>query len=651
MCSAALACLTAPPVFAVNVAQNLIVSANPMDNTPDVVSTGDVRAFVQSGSTMFAGGQFSQVRNHSGGTTYTRNNLFAFDVNTGAVNTSFTASTDGLVHDLILAPDGIGVLVGGEFHQVNGVARVALAEVNRTNGATVATFRPPLLDGRIFSMRLAGGKLYIGGSFKHVNGLAIPYLARLNPTTGAVDTAFHADFTGLNNPANPGFNVVYKLDISPNGQRLVAIGNFMQVNGADRPQIALFDVTGAAATLVNWETNRFRQPCSEAFQTYMRDVDFAPDGGYFVVVTSGGGYNGDQSVGCDSATRWETGATGSGLQPTWVDFTGNDTMSAVAVTGTVVYTGGHNRWVNNPYGNDDAGPGAIYRPGLSALDPVTGVPFDWNPTRAPGVGVFDMVSTSTGLWVGHDTDYVGHEYHHKLAFFPLTGGKPVPAVTTGSLPGDVYRLSSGTPSSESIGTCGSIGTPTSADTVARRHVDPAAHPVASPDVAVAPQGRAWSQIRAAVMLSNTVYTAWRNGNFCAQSFNGTTFGAATKINLYNNTFGEEIPSLGGMFFVGNRMYYTRDDQNGLFYRYFVPESAIFGATSFQASDNLVDLNFSKVADMMLSGNKLYYVTRTDGLLRQINWNGKAPVAGTAIPLSGPTIDGEPWNSPGLFLHA
>jgi hypothetical protein len=643
--------IAASPTFAFDAAQNQLVSANPADNTPDVTSTGSVRNLAQTGNTVVAGGNFTQVKNHGGTTTYNRHNLFSFDAATGALNPSFAPNLDGLVQALVISPDGADVIAGGEFHHVNGTTSIALVEVRLSDGSIVPTFKVPTLDGSIFTMKLVGARLLIGGYFTHVGGKAIDHLAALNATTGAVDPTFTAHFTGVNNPNNRGSTVVYKMDVSPNGQRLVTIGNFMQVNGSSRPQIAMFDLTKSSPALVNWATNRYSRPCSNSYQTYLRDVDFSPNGAYFVVVTTGGSYNGDQTVGCDNASRWETGATGSGLQPTWTDFTGNDALTSVAVTGTAVYTGGHNRWMNNAYGSDSAGPGAVARPGLSALDPLTGVPFDWSPARTLGTGVYDLLATSAGLWIGDDTDYVGHEYHYKLAFFPLTGGEAIPAANTGGLPGSVYQLSAGTPSLESVGTCGSTTSPSRADTVSKRQLNPAAHPVTSAATSVVTQGVGWSQVTASVMVSNTVYTAWRNGDFCAATFNGSTFSAPQPVNLYGNKFGGELSSLGGMFFTGDRIYYTRVGGNGLFYRYFVPESAIVGAVEYTATNNLVDLNFSRVGGMVLNGNKLYYVTRNDGILHQINWNGTMPVVGTALPVSGPLIDGVNWTAPGLFLYA
>ena len=60
-------------------------------------------------------------------------------------------------------------------------------------------------------------------------------------------------------------------------------------------------------------------------------------------------------------------------------------------------------------------------PGISALDPRTGVPLAWNPGRNPrGVGAEALLATTTGLYVGMDT--------------PLHRQPPVPAARPGVLP-------------------------------------------------------------------------------------------------------------------------------------------------------------------------------------------------------------------------
>ena len=98
-----------------------------------------------------------------------------------------------------------------------------------------------------------------------------------------------------------------------------------------------------------------------------RGVDFSPDGSYFVVVTSGGP-NGTVGL-CDAAARFETANVSATAAPTWINWTGGDSLYSVAATGAAVYVGGHQRWLDNPFGQNSAGPGAVSRPGIGAIDP------------------------------------------------------------------------------------------------------------------------------------------------------------------------------------------------------------------------------------------------------------------------------------------
>ncbi len=133
---------------------------------------------------------------------------------------------------------------------------------------------------------------------------------------------------------------------------------------------------------------------------------------------------------------------------------------------SAIYVGGHQRWWNNPASADNAGPGSVERTGIGALDPVNGLPLAWNPGRERGQGVFDMLATTEGLFIGSDTDRVNGEFHGRLAFFPLAvDGQgevpqpqapdlPVNAYTLGSLPSDngsvIARVNAGGPAIPSI---------------------------------------------------------------------------------------------------------------------------------------------------------------------------------------------------------
>lgn len=434
LCAAvALASMTVP-AHAVNIAHDQVVTADPADWTP-WVNNGRVYALVQIGSTMYVGGTFTDVQTPNGSTA-SRHFLFAFDATTGAISKSFKPALDGAVN--ALATDGTSLFVGGSFTTVNGASRTGLVALD-PGGATVSGFGASVTAGtEVDDLVVANGALYVAGAFTQISGAAHSGLAAVDPTSGAVVPGVAVDFAGLH---NGGVSHVAKIDVSPDGGTLVAIGNFTTAGGQPREQIAMLDLTAGTATLSSWSTQRFVMQCASRFDTYIRDVDIDPTGTYVAVVTTGAFYGGvNANTMCDSASRWELGRTGSNQQPTWIDYAGGDTMWSVAATGAAIYTGGHYRWYNNPFAGDRAGPGTIKRRAIAALDPINGMPLAWNPGRSPGQGVFIMISTADGLWVGDDTNMIGGEYHPRLAFFPLAGGSTVAVATTATLPGDLYSL-------------------------------------------------------------------------------------------------------------------------------------------------------------------------------------------------------------------
>jgi Malectin domain/Domain of unknown function (DUF5122) beta-propeller len=426
--------LALPAARAVNVPHDRVVSADPADWTP-WVNNGRVYALVKMGNTMYVGGTFTQVQAPNG-STFVRRYLFAFDLTTGAISKTFKPTLDGDVN--ALATDGSSLFVGGAFTTVNGNTRRGLVALD-TDGSTVAGFGASITSGsEVDDLAVANGAVYVAGAFTQVSGTAHSGLAAVDADTGAVLPGVSVNFTGLH---NNGVSHVAKIDVSPDGSTLVAGGNFTTVGGQAREQVAMLDLTPTTATLSSWSTQRFVMQCSGRFDTYVRDLDIDPTGTYVVIGTTGafnGGYYANTL--CDTVTRWELGRTGSGQQPTWADYAGGDTTWSVTATGAAVYAGGHFRWFNNPYQGDQVGPGTIKRRGIAALDPINGMPLSWNPGRSPGEGVFIMISTADGLWVGDDTNQIGGEYHPRLAFFPVAGGSTVPVETAATLPGDLYSL-------------------------------------------------------------------------------------------------------------------------------------------------------------------------------------------------------------------
>jgi hypothetical protein len=405
--SAAVAC--AHPAAA-DPAQPTVVSANPVDFTPHVLD-GTVWTMAVVGDTVVVGGAFTRVADSSRRSTYARRNIFAFGLRDGAIR-SFAPAVDGAVYALTPGAGGT-VYAGGGFKTVNGAAQRGLARFTM-NGQRVGAFGASINWGDVRALTARGAYLYAAGTFSAVNGVNRAALTRLNANTGAVDGGFDARLTA------PGLSRtrVEHFDISPDGRRLVAIGALLKSGGHDRTQLAVFDIAGPAAVLTDWYTDAYKPTCLNGFDTYLRQVKYSPDGSYFVVAATGRASAPDKL--CDSAARFEAGGSGR-HNPTWVQRTGGDSLYAVAVTGSAVYLGGHQRYFDNPYGTDSKGPGpgAVARPGIGAVSPSTGRALSWNPTRARGVGVRVFVALPQGLLVGSDTDELGHEYHGRVGMFPL----------------------------------------------------------------------------------------------------------------------------------------------------------------------------------------------------------------------------------------
>lgn len=381
------------------------VSADPAGFTPDV-NDGAVQKVLQVGDILYAGGYFTSVTK---GTTVARQNLFSFNATTGAVH-AFAPKTDGTVS--ALASDGRSLYVGGEFTRVNGVARRGLAKLDLTTGAVDPNF-DAMLDGRVRDAVFVGGRLIIGGTFAK-------RLQAVDPATGA-DTGYIDLGVSGSTAADAGPTKVQSFAVDPTGTRLVAVGNFTTVSGQPRWRAFMVDLGADSATLDAWRYPPLELSCVTDRNDYMRDVDFSPDGGYFVMVSTGWLAPADQ-VGtaiCDAAARFETSIPNP-TRPTWINYTGGDTLHSVVVTGAAVYVQGHPRWLNNPQVNGTAGPGPVVpRRGIAAIDPSTGLASSWNPGKTRGIGGMDLYATPQGLWVASDTEQIGGETHKRIAFFPL----------------------------------------------------------------------------------------------------------------------------------------------------------------------------------------------------------------------------------------
>ncbi len=608
-------------VTATEMTQTVIVNPDPVNNTPHVMN-GRVLQFARIGNTIYVAGSFTRVQRSSGGPVLDRTNVFAFDVNTGAISTTWTPRVDGEVNSLQVMPNGSGVFLGGTFRNVGGVASRGVAKVHPTTGARIAAFSAPT-NGNVAALALNGTRLFVGGRFSTIKGVPRSRLAAVNTTTGAVDSGFNVPIT---DPYTSGTAVdVAKMDVTPSGDRMVIVGNFRTVGGQTRVQLAQIDLTANA--VASWRTDDMDVGrCASVFYLYPRDVQYSPDGSYFAMVTTGAGYF-PQTL-CDTTTRWETYEAGPGRHPTWIDYSGGDTLYGVAITGAAIYVGGHQRWMNNAAVGDVAAEGAVAREGIAALDPVSGRPFSWNPGRARGVGVFDMLAVPRGLLVGSDTQRLGGETHRRLGLFPIAGGR-VPVVGQASvLPGDLYTLAA----SESM----------------LRFDDFNGGPPDTTPTPVNTPGTNWSTASGAFTLNGRVYAGFQNGNLLSWAFDGAALTDQRNVLAQGNyVLGEDwisFSSMTGMYWKDGRLYYTQQGEDELFYRFFSADSGLIGSVEHVADPN----GWSGVDGMTEAGNFVFYVSE-DGSLHRVADDARGVPFGPDTVIGGPGIDGRDYGNDGMFV--
>ncbi|MFY1701578.1 MULTISPECIES: hypothetical protein [Micromonospora] len=629
--------LTAPAAASAAVvpapAPATLVSANPADHTPHA-RDGETRAFAQVGDMVYVGGSFTQIRLTATATWTTQRYLFAYHRGTGAISTTFLPVLDGAVNTLIAGPGGT-VIVGGAFKTVNGIARRNLVALDPTTGAIIDSWVGRSDGGNVRDLVLHGNDLYVAGAFNWLNGTAHTGLARLNATTGAIDPTFNVNATVGRHETN---SYVWAIDVSPDGNTLVVGGNFTLLNDLPRNQIALVDLTGTPS-VIDWSSEKFVAGCGSpsTFVHYVQDVRFGADGSWFVVGTNGG--SGWPSAYCDALVRFETAARGTGQVATWVNFTGNDTITSVEVADGVIYLGGHFRWLNNPNASDVAGNGAIDRLGIGAVNPATGMPLNWNPRRTAsslptgasswGSSVPVIWRGTDGIYFGHNSDGMGNEYHGRLGMFPLAGGRTV------------------TPKNPQPAGSGNLHLRTANGELAKVPFDGTtlgtATVVSQPNWTNA--GATW-QVDDRIYWARTVTGAPSGSRIDISLYNGTAIGASWEASGYNDWF--NAANLTGAFYLDGQLYYTRTGANALYHRYFEIDGNYLGATEF--STPTTGMTWSAVRGMAWVDGRIVY-GHTDGTLRAVPFDPTAApvVTGTAATVLAAPSPGLTWSQSAMFF--
>lgn len=610
--------------------QDVIVSPTPETKHPRVID-GRIYAIADQGSDVVVGGTFTTIRNSKGGSpNLTQAKLFKFNTTTGLIDTSFNPVIDGNVEAVTYTADGQGILIAGTFTTVDGQKAVRIAKLhldgtldtsfNATAGTTVKDFA------------LVGDRLILGGEFGRINGNLVRGLAAIDPDTGAYDASFNLPIADSRDAYAP---YVQELDVSADGRWLVIGGNFGRVGGAVRHQVAVIDLAGASPTVANWATDRYVGQCASVYNdTYIRGLDISPDSSFFVVDTTGA-FRGNTTL-CDTAARWELPptATGGSLQPTWVNHTGGDTLWAVEVTESAVYTGGHQRWMNNPHpspGGDNDGPGAVSRPGIAALDPFSGVPLSWNPGRDRGRGVEALNATDDYLMVGSDTTTFAGQLRQRLALLPVTGGTVNPAPQDIALPVKLFY--------------------TTGDSVTSRSFNGQNLGAATTFSGPSQDGINWTGNRDGFVQHGRLSYFGPSQAFYSRSFDGTTVGSTatnlstsvgyvdTTHNLtpYDQPYG--VAETRTAAFKDGRIFYTRSNSSHLYFRGHSLQSGIIEGYEWVASTQ----NWSGARALEFIGDHLYAAWSDNRLYRFSAPNGVPDWSSATVINSGST-SGIPWSS-------
>lgn len=300
-----------------------------------------VRALAVSGSTVYAGGDFSSL----GGQP--RTNLAALDAVTGDA-TAWNPSPDDDVQ--ALATSGSTVYAGGSFASIGGQQRAGLAALSSATGN--ATAWNPNPDVSVTTLAVAASTVYVGGAFESIGGQSRRTLAAVDALTGTA-TAWNPSPAGL-------FGLLVE-HLAISGSSVYIAGEFSSIGGQPRRNLAAVDAVTGEATAWNPSPNSFVTAMAVSAQNVYAAGPFR----------SIGGQPREGLAGLNRAT-----GTANGWDPR-----PNDLVNALAASGSTVYAGGRfssvDGVVTGPFAvlKDGHLPPDVTAPTIAVTTPVEGQRF------------------------------------------------------------------------------------------------------------------------------------------------------------------------------------------------------------------------------------------------------------------------------------
>ena len=334
-----------------------------------------------AGTSVYVAGEFTSAcgaGSSCGATAQTRNRLAAFNVDGTLL--SWDPNVNGTANTA--AASGSTVYIGGAFSSMTTITRNRLAAVTPSGGLST-TFNPNL-DNTVNALAVSGTTVYVGGAYGNACGagsscgdtaVTRSRLAAFG-TDGTLDTTFNPNLNSTVNAMAVSGTTVYvggtftsacstgsSCGSSATRQRLAAFGTDGSINSTFYPSITTpSSVVNAIAT--------------DGSAIYV--------GGSFLSVC------GTSNSSCTSATARSRLAafTSAGALKTW-NPNANNTVNALAVSGSTVYVGG-----------SFASIGGATRSGLAAIPTGSNSATSWNP--GPGNTVKALVVSGNAAYVGGD---------------------------------------------------------------------------------------------------------------------------------------------------------------------------------------------------------------------------------------------------------
>lgn len=274
---------------------------------------------------------------------------------------------NGTVTAIVMQADG-GLVFGGSFTSVNGVARTNLARLLPDGSLDPAW--DATVDGNVDALAVdVSGSIYVGGLFNHVGGQPRGNLARLG-TSGTVDPGW-----------NPGANdAVLTLAVDGAGA-IYAGGNFSIVGGTTRNHLVKIGSSGSVDA--NWNP--------------------APDAAVDVLASGGGStlYVGGDfgTIGGQTRARIARLSTaGAGSADSAWNPAANGRVRALAIdTSNAIYAGGDFSTIG---GQPRQAIAKLSASGSGLADPV------WNPSANGSVSAI-VLDSANALYAGGNFTSIG----------------------------------------------------------------------------------------------------------------------------------------------------------------------------------------------------------------------------------------------------